>query len=128
LALEDLVKTKAGGMKLAEYVKVRAKYLGDIGHAQMLMIVDGHIKLAAAAYASALTQSGGRAECAACALPRLAKRIERLFRWDALTIEVVLHLVRITDFLELDRAPKNVATDNDMRSHSSLGRDAARPR
>jgi enamine deaminase RidA (YjgF/YER057c/UK114 family) len=44
---EDLVKTTSYITRredVAEYVKVRAKYLGDIRPARMLMIVDGHIK------------------------------------------------------------------------------------
>jgi 2-iminobutanoate/2-iminopropanoate deaminase len=46
MKLEDLVKTTSyitRGEDVAEYVKARAKYLGDIRPAQMLMIVDGHV-------------------------------------------------------------------------------------
>jgi 2-iminobutanoate/2-iminopropanoate deaminase len=44
---EHLVKTTSYITRredVAEYVKVRAKYLGDIRPAQLLLIVDGHIK------------------------------------------------------------------------------------
>ena len=44
---EDLVKTTSYITRredVADYVKVRTKYLGDIRPAQMLLLVDGHIK------------------------------------------------------------------------------------
>jgi 2-iminobutanoate/2-iminopropanoate deaminase len=44
---EDLVKTTSYIVRredVAEYVKIRAKYLGDIRPAQLLLVVDGHIK------------------------------------------------------------------------------------
>jgi 2-iminobutanoate/2-iminopropanoate deaminase len=44
---EDLVKTTSYVTRredVAEYVKIRAKYLGDIRPAQLLLLVDGHIK------------------------------------------------------------------------------------
>jgi 2-iminobutanoate/2-iminopropanoate deaminase len=44
---EDLVKTTfyiTRREDVAEYVKVRAKYLGDIRPAQMLLVVEAHIK------------------------------------------------------------------------------------
>jgi 2-iminobutanoate/2-iminopropanoate deaminase len=47
MKLEDLVKTTSYITRredVAKYVKVRAEHLGDIRPAQMLMIVDGHIK------------------------------------------------------------------------------------
>jgi 2-iminobutanoate/2-iminopropanoate deaminase len=47
MKLEDLVKTTSYITRredVAEYAKVRAEHLGDIRPAQMLMIVDGHIK------------------------------------------------------------------------------------